>query len=119
MLHLNIAFLLNFSKVQPSVPLMKLIVLQVFPKDSWLVALTAGMVSSVVVVLAMTPFDVISTRLYNQPVDHLGKVSVVLFCFVCCFYYNSRASIFFSDHMMKLNFRASFIKDSGTASQRP
>lgn len=45
-----------------------------FPKDSWLVALSAGMISSVVVVLAMTPFDVVSTRLYNQPVDHLGKV---------------------------------------------
>uniref|UniRef100_A0A3Q2E881 Solute carrier family 25 member 35 n=2 Tax=Cyprinodon TaxID=28741 RepID=A0A3Q2E881_CYPVA len=47
--------------------------LQVFPKDSWLVALSAGMISSVMVVLAMTPFDVVSTRLYNQPVDHLGK----------------------------------------------
>ena len=39
-------------------------------------ALTAGLISSVVVVLAMTPFDVVSTRLYNPPVDHLGKVSV-------------------------------------------
>lgn len=47
--------------------------LQVFPKNSWLVALSAGMISSVVVVLAMTPFDVVSTRLYNQPVDQLGK----------------------------------------------
>ncbi|XP_054612024.1 solute carrier family 25 member 35 [Dunckerocampus dactyliophorus] len=47
--------------------------LQVFPKDSWLVALSAGMISSVAVVLAMTPFDVVSTRLYNQPVDHQGK----------------------------------------------
>ncbi|MEQ2244075.1 hypothetical protein ILYODFUR_013408 [Ilyodon furcidens] len=47
--------------------------LQVFPQDSWLVALSAGMMSSVVVVLAMTPFDVVSTRLYNQPVNHLGK----------------------------------------------
>ncbi|KAI4814373.1 hypothetical protein KUCAC02_003569 [Chaenocephalus aceratus] len=47
--------------------------LQVFPKDSWFVALTAGMISSMVVVMAMTPFDVVSTRLYNQPVDHLGK----------------------------------------------
>lgn len=37
-------------------------------------ALSAGMMSSVVVVLAMTPFDVISTRLYNQPVDATGKV---------------------------------------------
>ncbi|XP_061595862.1 solute carrier family 25 member 35 [Cololabis saira] len=47
--------------------------LQIFPENSWLVGLTAGMISSVVVVLAMTPFDVISTRLYNQPVDQLGK----------------------------------------------
>ncbi|XP_036436777.1 solute carrier family 25 member 35 [Colossoma macropomum] len=47
--------------------------LQMFSEDSWLVALSAGMVSSVVVVLAMTPFDVVSTRLYNQPVDHLGQ----------------------------------------------
>lgn len=48
--------------------------LQVFSEGSWLIALSAGMISSVVVVLAMTPFDVVSTRLYNQPVDHLGKV---------------------------------------------
>ncbi|XP_077361822.1 solute carrier family 25 member 35 [Festucalex cinctus] len=47
--------------------------LQVFPKDSWLVALSAGMISSVAVVLAMTPFDVVSTRLYNQRVDQRGK----------------------------------------------
>ncbi|XP_061607018.1 solute carrier family 25 member 35 [Phyllopteryx taeniolatus] len=47
--------------------------LQVFAKDSWLVALSAGMISSVAVVLAMTPFDVVSTRLYNQPVDQRGK----------------------------------------------
>lgn len=40
------------------------------------------MISSVVVVLAMTPFDVISTRLYNQPVDHLGKVSETMLKFV-------------------------------------
>uniref|UniRef100_A0A3P9QHC6 Solute carrier family 25 member 35 n=1 Tax=Poecilia reticulata TaxID=8081 RepID=A0A3P9QHC6_POERE len=45
----------------------------VFPQDSWLVPLSAGMISSVMVVLAMTPFDVVSTRLYNQPVDHSGK----------------------------------------------
>uniref|UniRef100_A0A8C5AHT4 Solute carrier family 25 member 35 n=1 Tax=Gadus morhua TaxID=8049 RepID=A0A8C5AHT4_GADMO len=46
---------------------------RVFSKDSLMVSLSAGMVASVVVVLAMTPFDVVSTRLYNQPVDHLGK----------------------------------------------
>lgn len=32
------------------------------------------MVSGIVVVLAMTPFDVVSTRLYNQPTDTQGKV---------------------------------------------
>ncbi|XP_078057035.1 solute carrier family 25 member 35 [Mustelus asterias] len=47
--------------------------LQLFPPDSWLVSLTAGMVSSIFVALAMTPFDVISTRLYNQPVNNAGK----------------------------------------------
>lgn len=37
-------------------------------------ALAAAMVSGVAVVLAMTPFDVVSTRLYNQPTDTQGKV---------------------------------------------
>lgn len=32
------------------------------------------MVSGIAVVLAMTPFDVVSTRLYNQPTDTQGKV---------------------------------------------
>lgn len=32
------------------------------------------MVSGIAVVLAMTPFDVASTRLYNQPTDAQGKV---------------------------------------------
>lgn len=34
----------------------------------------AAMVSGIAVVLAMTPFDVASTRLYNQPTDAQGKV---------------------------------------------
>lgn len=34
----------------------------------------AAMVSGVAVAITMTPFDVISTRLYNQPVDELKKV---------------------------------------------
>uniref|UniRef100_UPI00398EF713 solute carrier family 25 member 35-like n=1 Tax=Pristiophorus japonicus TaxID=55135 RepID=UPI00398EF713 len=46
---------------------------QWFRDDSWLVGLTGGMMSSVAVVITMTPFDVISTRLYNQPVDDVGK----------------------------------------------
>lgn len=47
---------------------------QIFPPQSWKVALAAAMVSGVAVVLAMTPFDVASTRLYNQPTDTRGKV---------------------------------------------
>ncbi|XP_065140662.1 solute carrier family 25 member 35 [Paramisgurnus dabryanus] len=58
--------------------------IQVFPENSWLIALSAGMISSIVVVLAMTPFDVVSTRLYNQPVDHHGK-GIVYKGFVDCF----------------------------------
>ncbi|KAM5322573.1 solute carrier family 25 member 34 isoform 2-T2 [Glossophaga mutica] len=46
---------------------------QWLPEDSWLVALVGGMISSVAVVAAMTPFDVVSTRLYNQPVDGAGR----------------------------------------------
>ncbi|XP_037357353.1 solute carrier family 25 member 34 [Talpa occidentalis] len=46
---------------------------QWLPEDSWLVALAGGMISSIAVVAVMTPFDVISTRLYNQPVDGAGR----------------------------------------------
>uniref|UniRef100_A0A8C8SBC3 Solute carrier family 25 member 34 n=1 Tax=Pelusios castaneus TaxID=367368 RepID=A0A8C8SBC3_9SAUR len=46
--------------------------LQWFKEGSWMVALAGGMISSVAVAVAMTPFDVVSTRLYNQPVDELG-----------------------------------------------
>ncbi|KAB5536750.1 hypothetical protein PHYPO_G00110980 [Pangasianodon hypophthalmus] len=46
---------------------------QWFSPDSWLIALMAAMVSGVAVAITMTPFDVISTRLYNQPVDELRK----------------------------------------------
>ncbi|XP_077022037.1 solute carrier family 25 member 35 isoform X1 [Tamandua tetradactyla] len=46
---------------------------EVFPPQSWKVALAAAMVSGIVVVLAMTPFDVVSTRLYSQPTDGQGK----------------------------------------------
>lgn len=43
--------------------------------DTWLTALVAAMVSGVAVAVTMTPFDVISTRLYNQPVDGSHRVS--------------------------------------------
>ncbi|XP_055073332.1 solute carrier family 25 member 34 [Misgurnus anguillicaudatus] len=46
---------------------------QWFSPHSWLTALTAAMISGVVVAITMTPFDVISTRLYNQPVDEFKR----------------------------------------------
>ncbi|KAJ7999457.1 hypothetical protein DPEC_G00194630 [Dallia pectoralis] len=50
--------------------------LQWYSPNSWLVALTAACISGVAVTISMTPFDVISTRLYNQPVDerHRGRL---------------------------------------------
>ncbi|XP_066419948.1 solute carrier family 25 member 34 isoform X1 [Molothrus aeneus] len=47
---------------------------QWFRKGSWAAVLAGGMVSGVAVAVTMTPFDVISTRLYNQPVDADGTV---------------------------------------------
>ncbi|XP_061688272.1 solute carrier family 25 member 34 [Syngnathoides biaculeatus] len=46
------------------------------PGANWLVALIAASISGVAVAVTMTPFDVISTRLYNQPVDefHRGRL---------------------------------------------
>ncbi|XP_071494337.1 solute carrier family 25 member 35-like [Diadema antillarum] len=46
---------------------------QVFKPDSLLVPLSASMVGGVAVVCCMTPFDVMSTRLYNQGVDAHGR----------------------------------------------
>ncbi|GIX72591.1 solute carrier family 25 member 35 [Caerostris extrusa] len=47
--------------------------LEIFKPDSWLCALAASMLSGVVVVICMTPLDVVSTRLYNQGVDSKGR----------------------------------------------
>lgn len=44
-----------------------------FEKDSFFLGLAASFCSSFVVSLAMTPFDVVSTRLYNQGIDKTGK----------------------------------------------
>uniref|UniRef100_A0A665T5L9 Solute carrier family 25 member 34 n=2 Tax=Echeneis naucrates TaxID=173247 RepID=A0A665T5L9_ECHNA len=41
--------------------------------NRWLTALIAAMISGVAVAVTMTPFDVISTRLYNQPVDECRR----------------------------------------------
>ncbi|XP_035423838.1 solute carrier family 25 member 34 [Cygnus olor] len=45
---------------------------QWFGEGSWATVLAGGMVSGVAVAVTMTPFDVVSTRLYNQPVDADG-----------------------------------------------
>ncbi|KAM6371812.1 solute carrier family 25 member 34 isoform 1-T1 [Pluvialis apricaria] len=47
---------------------------QWFGEGSWAAVLAGGMVSGVAVAVTMTPFDVVSTRLYNQPVDAEGAV---------------------------------------------
>ena len=47
--------------------------LEVFKKDSILTSLASATVGGFAVCTAMTPFDVVSTRLYNQPVDNTGK----------------------------------------------
>lgn len=46
---------------------------QWFGPSKVLTALIAAMISGVAVAITMTPFDVISTRLYNQPVDELRR----------------------------------------------
>ncbi|XP_071109574.1 solute carrier family 25 member 35-like [Haliotis cracherodii] len=46
---------------------------QWFPRDSWMNALSASMASGIIVTCFMTPFDVVTTRLYNQGVDAHGK----------------------------------------------
>ena len=69
------------SRHQPHVKLELIlnvfVLLQWFtPSSSWLTALIAAMISGVAVAVTMTPFDVISTRLYNQPVDEFRRVSL-------------------------------------------
>ena len=46
------------------------------PSNSWQSTLAAAMLSGVAVAVAMTPLDVISTRLYNQTLDSNGKESI-------------------------------------------
>jgi solute carrier family 25 protein 34/35 len=47
--------------------------LQLFPADSWLSALPASILGGITAVLCQTPFDVVSTRMYNQGVDSNGR----------------------------------------------
>ncbi|XP_005096117.1 solute carrier family 25 member 35 [Aplysia californica] len=46
---------------------------KVFAPNSWVTTFAASMVGGLAVTCFMTPFDVISTRLYNQPVCGAGK----------------------------------------------
>ena len=46
---------------------------KIVPPNSWQSVLAAAMLSGIAVVICMTPFDVVSTRLYNQSLDHRGK----------------------------------------------
>jgi len=46
---------------------------KIFPPGHWIVTFAASMVGGIAVTLFMTPFDVISTRLYNQPVLSTGS----------------------------------------------
>uniref|UniRef100_A0A2K5Y8F5 Solute carrier family 25 member 35 n=1 Tax=Mandrillus leucophaeus TaxID=9568 RepID=A0A2K5Y8F5_MANLE len=57
---------------------------EIFPPESWKLALVAAMVSGIAVVLAMAPFDVACTRLYNQPTDAQGKNRVPKFSATSC-----------------------------------
>lgn len=47
--------------------------LELFPRGHWLNTLLASISGGAVVVLFMTPFDVVSTRLYNQGLDKSGR----------------------------------------------
>lgn len=58
---------------------------QMFSKDSWLNSVAASVVSGAVTVFFMTPFDVVSTRIYNQGTDASGRGLLyknVLDCFL-------------------------------------
>ena len=46
---------------------------KLFKKDSFFLGVASSFCSSFVVCLAMTPFDVVSTRLYNQGIDKSGR----------------------------------------------
>ncbi|XP_066296675.1 solute carrier family 25 member 35-like [Branchiostoma lanceolatum] len=62
--------------------------LGIFPHNSFAVPVLGAMVCSVAVVTFMTPFDVVSVRLYNQPVDVRGKGTLyrgLLDCFAKIF----------------------------------
>ena len=46
---------------------------KLFEENSWLVPASASMLSGFAVVMVMTPFDVVCTRLYNQGTSATGR----------------------------------------------
>jgi solute carrier family 25 protein 34/35 len=56
----------------------------VFSDGSWMVPACSSMISSIAVVMCMTPFDVVCTRLYNQGTNSAGK-GLMYNGFVDCF----------------------------------
>ena len=55
-----------------------------FDADSWQGTLLSSVIGSCLVVASMTPFDVVSTRLYNQPVDNVTGKGLVYKGIVDC-----------------------------------
>ena len=47
--------------------------MQYLPPDSWLNILVSAFAGGFLLASAMTPFDVLTTRLFNQPVDGRGR----------------------------------------------
>ncbi|XP_031567477.1 solute carrier family 25 member 35-like, partial [Actinia tenebrosa] len=60
-----------------------------FRPDSWLIPALASFISSIALVVTMTPLDVVSTRLFNQSVSQSGQgilYNGILDCFRKIFY---------------------------------
>ena len=66
MMHCGI--IINMLFCVPWLTFLFLYSFQMFDRDSLLIPFTASTLSGCVIVACMTPFDVVSTRLYNQKV---------------------------------------------------
>ncbi|NWV01721.1 S2534 protein, partial [Upupa epops] len=64
-----------------------------FTEGSWSAVLAGGMVSGVAVAVTMTPFDVVSTRLYNQPVHPDGRGKLYRGFFDCVLQISSKEGL--------------------------
>ncbi|XP_067941692.1 solute carrier family 25 member 35-like [Watersipora subatra] len=58
---------------------------QIFPQESLLIPFAASTLSGGIVVMVMTPFDVVSTRLYNQKVEGATSRGVLYSGITDCF----------------------------------